>query len=148
MRKLSIAGMLICAVLLLFYLFCVHYTDQYQIAIVRNLRTGELYCDTQAGIHFTAPWVQAARIDTRPARVCITSASRAFNCKLVQFEPAYYREFVAVEGFRYYWWANRISFNWGYSDEYRGMKDILRGYAYSLKRYSFVTVLRDYEGPS
>jgi len=64
--------------------------------------------------------------------------------KLVQFEPKYFKEFVAVQGFHYYWLSNRISFNLGYSDEYRGMKDLLRGYAYGVKKYQFVSVLRDY----
>jgi hypothetical protein len=77
-------------------------------------------------------------------RVCITSASRGFNCKLVQFVPSDYREFVAVQGFSYYWWANRISFNSGYSEEYRGMRDLMRGYTYSVKQYPFIKILEDY----
>lgn len=141
-RKLVI-GLTLFAAIFLFYLFCVHFIDQYHIAIVRNVLTGDLYCDTKGGLHFTAPWVQAARIDLRPARVCITTSGRAFNCKLVAFEPTAYREFVAVEGFHYYWWSNRISFNMGYDEEYRGMRDILRGHAYGLTRYNFVKILRD-----
>lgn len=30
-------------------------------------------------------------------------------------------------------------------EEYRGMKDLLRGYAYSVRNHSFVKVLRDYD---
>jgi hypothetical protein len=84
-------------------------------------------------------------VDTRPVRVCITSTSRSFDCRLVQFQPSEYREFVATQGFYYYWWSNRISFNAGYDEEYRGMKDVLRGYAYSAKPYSFVKTLRTYD---
>ena len=49
---------------------------------------------------------------------------------LVSFDPNGWREFVNNEGFYYYWWSNRISFNMGYDDEYRGMKDLIRGYSF------------------
>jgi hypothetical protein len=125
------------------YLAFVHYTEPYQAAIVWDRVSGELRLDDQAGFDVTAPWVAVSRIDTRPVRVCITSAGRGFNCKLVRFDPAAYKEFVAVQGFHYYWFANRFSFNSGYDDEYRGMKDLLRGYAFGVKKYPFVTVLKD-----
>lgn len=147
MKKLFFVGGIFLVAFSLFYLPFVHFVDQYQVAITRNLFTGELQCDTKGGFHFTAPWVQATRIDTRPIRVCITSASRAYNCKLAQFEPAYHEEFIRVQGFQYYWWANRVSFNFGYNEEYRGMKDILRGYAYGASRYQFIKITQDYSGP-
>jgi hypothetical protein len=75
----------------------------------------------------------------------VPSAGRGWSAKLVQFEPKAYQEFVATEGFRYYWWANRFSVNFGYRDEYRGIKDIFRGYAYSDKKYPFLTVLEEYK---
>jgi hypothetical protein len=143
--KLSLFATAIFGLLALCYLFCFHYTEAYQIGIRWNWLTGELQSDTHSGLHFTPPWVQVARIDTRPVRVCITSASRGFSCKLVQFNPDEYKAFVAVQGFHYYWWANRFSFNSGYGEEYRGMKDIMRGYAYSSKQYPFITVLREYK---
>ena len=147
MTKLA-SGLVVGLVLFLgFYVFCVHYTDQYHVAIVRNSWTGELHLDTHGGFHPTAPWVRVARIDTRPIRVCVTSAGRGVNCKLVEFVPAEYQKFVKVQGFGYYWWANRISFNFGYSDEYRGMKDLLRGYAFSAERYPFVKILDGYQEP-
>ena len=143
MKKIIIvAG--ICFLVGLFYLAFVNYTEAYEVGIARNFVTGELVPQDHGGFHISTPWVQVARIDTRPIRVCITSDTRAFNCKLVQFEPSAYKEFVAVQGFQYYWLANRISFNFGYTEEYRGMKDILRGYAFGVKKYPFITILRDY----
>ncbi len=62
-----------------------------------------------------------------------------------RFNPDEYKAFVAVQGFHYYWWANRFSFNSGYDEEYRGMKDLMRGYAYSSKPYPFIVVIRDYK---
>ncbi len=143
MKKLVVATG-ICFVLGLFYLAFVNYTEAYEVGITRNIVTGEVTLQDRGGFHFTTLWVQVSRTDIRPVRVCITSATRAFNCKLVQFEHSAYKEFVAVQGFQYYWLANRISFNFGYAEEYRGMKDLLRGYAYGVKKYPFVTVLRDY----
>ena len=127
-------------ILLIFYLIFTNYTEQYQVGLTLNVLTQEVGMQNASGFHGTAPWVLVSVVDTRPHRVCITSASRAFNCRLAQFDPVQYKEFVAVEGFRYYWWANRISFNFGYAEEYRGFKDILRGYAFNAKKYSFVRI--------
>lgn len=143
MKKLIVLAV-VCSVLGLFYLAFVNYLEAYQAGIARNIVTGEVILQDHGGFHLTAPWVQVARVDTRPVRVCITSTARAYNCKLVQFLPNAYKEFVVTQGFRYYWWTNRISFNFGYTEEYRGTKDILRGYAYGVKQYPFIKVLNDY----
>ncbi|TAK96230.1 hypothetical protein EPO05_02370 [Patescibacteria group bacterium] len=145
MRKAVGTTSVLLAVLVIFYITCVHYTDIHQVALVRNRATGELTLDSVPGFNLTPPWVAVARIDIRPTRVCITTTGRSFNCKLVQFVPQAYREFVATEGFRYYWLSNRISFNFGYGEEYRGMKDVLRGYAFGVERYPFVKVVNEYE---
>ncbi|MBI4118251.1 MAG: hypothetical protein HY455_01785 [Parcubacteria group bacterium] len=127
-----------------FYLAFLNHLDPHQVGITWNVVDGTVAMQERSGWHITPPWVFVSRIDTRPTRVCITSSGVAvFNCKLVRFEPKAFREFVAVEGWRYWWLANRISFNLGYREEYRGMKDILRGYAFSSKQYPFIVVLRD-----
>ncbi len=140
----AIASALILTMGVLFYLLCVHHVEPYWIVIEWNRRTGEMRLDTEAIWYITPPWVMAIQIDIRPQRVCVTSAGRGvFNCKLVKFEPTAYKEFVAVEGLRYYWFANRISFNLGYEEEYRGFRDIMRGYAFSAKKYKFITILKE-----
>lgn len=126
------------------YLLFFNYLEPYEVGIARNAFTGEIVLQ-KGGMHLTAPWVRVATIDTRPQRVCVTTTGRGFNCLLVAFDPVAYKEFVAVEGFRYYWWANRFSFNSGYHEEYRGMRDLLRGYAYSVKKYPFITIIRSYD---
>lgn len=146
MKARVIVGALL-GVVVAFYLGFVNYTDQYHVGIAWNLFSGGLTLQKKAGFHLSSPWVLVSRVDTRPTRVCITSTSRAYNCKLVQFEPEAYREFVATQGFRYYWWANRLSFNFGYDEEYRGMRDILRGYAFGVEQYPFLKVLDGYAGP-
>ena len=78
-------------------------------------------------------------------RVSVDSAGHGYNAKLVQFNPDGWQEFIQTEGFYYYWWANRFSFNFGYDEEHRGLKDVLRGYAYSPKQYSFLKVLDEYQ---
>ncbi|MEK6833084.1 MAG: hypothetical protein AABY32_03475, partial [Nanoarchaeota archaeon] len=97
------------------------------------------------GWNLTAPWVYIPEIDTRPIRVEVSSAGHGFSAKLVQFNKEYWKEFVITEGVYYYWWANRISFNPGYDEEHRGIKDILRGYAYSSKKYPFINILAEYK---
>lgn len=140
MKRLATA---LASLVLLFYLLFLHYADQTQVGIVRNWVTGEIRLDTP-GWNLTPLWATVAKVDTRPMRVCITSAGRGFNCRLVQFQPQQFRSFVETEGFYYYWWANRISINFGYDEEYRGMRDLFRGYGYSVRSYPFVQVLREY----
>lgn len=128
-------------VCLFVYVFLINHVAYHEAGIAWNRLTGSL--DLQrGGFHVTLPWVAVSNVDLRPQRVCITSnaSPRAVSCKLVRFEPIHYREFVATEGHRYYWWANRISVNFGYDEEYRGMKDIFRGYAYASDSYAFLHV--------
>lgn len=142
-RFRAVIGGMFLSVTFLVYLAFFHYSEPTQVGVVRNWITGEVRLDTP-GWNITPLWVSVAKIDKRPMRVCVTTAGRGFNCKLVQFEASAYKEFVVVEGFYYYWWANRISVNFGYKEEYRGVSDLLRGYAYSVKKYPFVRTVRDY----
>ncbi len=130
------------AVLFLFYIGFYHYTDNYEFGITYNLFSGEIKSDKHTGHHFTWPWVMETKIDTRPQRVCIVSASRNINCRLVQFDTAYYKDLVNREGFRYYWWYNRISFNLN-QETYRGTRNLLLGYAYGSNKCSCVKILQE-----
>jgi hypothetical protein len=125
---------------ILFYSLCVNYVEQAHVGIAWNFATGNLALQSP-GFYVTSPFTTVSRIDTRPARVCISTAGRGYNCKLAQFDPNFYAEFVATEGHYFYWWANRVSFNLGYKDEYRGMKDLIRGYAFGITPYSFIKIL-------
>jgi hypothetical protein len=138
-------GVLAILPFLLFYLLFVNYTEPTEVGIARNWFNGDMYLQDKGGWHLSPPWVWVACIDTRPMRVAVTSASRGYNAKLVQFDPRYWKEFVQVEGWHYYWWYNRLSFNWGYDEEYRGVRDLMRGYAYSAKRYPFIKILNEYQ---
>lgn len=131
--------------LFLIYLGFLNFTEPTEIGIARNIFTGEMWSQEGGGWHITSPWILVSVIDTRPMRVAITSAGHGYNAKLVQFNPKEWREFLKTEGFRYWWWANRISFNFGHEETYRGMKDILRGYAFGTKQYPFFTILERYE---
>jgi hypothetical protein len=129
------------SLIFLFWTFCFHWTESYEIALTRNVFTKNLEIDSIGGFNLSSPWIQVVKIDTRPTRICITSSTRNFNCKLVQFDKEYYKEFIQTEGFRYYWWDNRISFNLGYDDEYRGMKDLLRGYTFDRQNRNFIRII-------
>lgn len=128
--------------LFVLYLALYHYTDQYEFGITYNLVTGEVKPDSHTGHHLTAPWVLATKIDTRPQQVCITSASRNLNCRLVQFDPTKWKELIQLEGFHYYWWYNRLSFNIG-QKTYRGVPNLLLGHSYGQNRCSCVRILQE-----
>lgn len=137
-RRYSIGLTLV--VLCSFYLGCFNRIEAHEVGIAWDRVHGTLWLQP-SGMFFTPPWVLISTIDTRPQRVCVLSASRAFDCRLVQFVPSEYRAFIAIEGWRYYWWSNRLSFNSGHAEEYRGMKDVLRGYAFSPEPYPFIRIL-------
>jgi hypothetical protein len=128
--------------------FCsVNYLENTEVGLTWNPLTGEKDIQQRAGWHITPPWVLETTIGTNPVRLCLTSSAHAaVNCRLVQFVPGEYRSLLEVEGFGWYWWSNRLSFNSGYSEEYRGVRDVLRGYAFSSQQYPFIHVLREYEG--
>ncbi len=134
---------IVLSLVLTFWLFCFHWTDSHEIGITRNFFSGNLKLDSVPGFNFTAPWIQVARIDIRPTRICVTSSTNNFNCRLVEFNKEFYKEFIEAEGFRYFWWSNRISFNLGHDDEYRGMKDLLRGYTFDRTNRNFITVVQE-----
>lgn len=139
----------ICTILVLtitmFYFFFMNYTEPTDLGIARDRFTGETWAQDKGGWHITPFWVSVSTIDTRPVRVEVNSAGHGYSAKLVQFDKKYWREFINVEGFYYHWWANRISFNYGYDEEYRGMRDLLRGYAYGSVKYPFLKLITEYQ---
>jgi hypothetical protein len=140
-KKVKIIFVIIGVVFLL-YLSCYHYTDSYEFGMTQNFFTGEVKPDGHAGRHITYPWVLATKIDTRPHRVSIASATRNLNCRLVQFDPSKYQELIRIEGFHYYWWYNRFSFNSG-QETYRGVDNLLLGHSYGNNRGSFVKIIQE-----
>lgn len=129
------------SVFFLFYLPFYHWTDSYEFGITYNLFTGEVKPDKHTGHHLTAPWVIETKIDTRPQRICIASATRNMNCRLVQFDTSQWKELIRIEGFHYYWWYNRFSFNSG-QETYRGLSNLLLGHSYGNTRGSFVKIIQ------
>lgn len=133
----------ICLFWFVAYLACFNWIEPTQIGLAKNVFTKRVWV-IEGGMHFGAPWVLVSRVDTKPIRVSVPSAGKGTNSKLVQFDPKYWNEFINTEGWHYYWWANRLSFNFGYKDEHRGFKDIMRGYAYNAKRYPFINMLGEF----
>lgn len=142
-KRVIFAATSLLFILGLFYILFLHHSEPTQASISLNYLNGELKLVPKAGWNISAPWVLVVKIDTRPMRVCVTSSGRGIDCKLIQFDSKAYQEFIEVEGFRYYWWANRLSFNFGYKEEYRGLRDILRGHAFGTKKYSFITKISE-----
>lgn len=126
----------------LFWLFFIHINNVHHVSVSRNYITGEIALDSTKGIKISAPWVQVIKFDTRPFKVCIDCSCANINCRLIAFNPKGWKEFVSREGIQYYWFRNRLSFNLGQKQEYRGIKHVLRGYAYDGE-YSFIKKLND-----
>lgn len=138
-KRLGIAAAIVIATWSLFF----HWTGTHQVAITRNVFTGELVLDNVPGIDVSWPWVQVSRIDIRPHRLCIDCDCRALNCRLVEFDESGWLDFVNREGFKYYWWSNRFSYNSGAKQEYRGMAFILRGYMSDGQPHPFLKITKE-----
>lgn len=122
-----------------FYVFCLNYLESGEAGLTWNPLSGEISAQTTPGWQLSSPLVFVSRVDLRPQRLCMTSAAHAaVNCKLVEFDMEHRKEFIATEGWGWYWWANRVSFNFGHAETYRGFRDILRGYAFSSTPYPFI----------
>jgi hypothetical protein len=121
-----------------FYFFCFHYINVHEVGIRRNIFSGKMDIDKSAGMYLSPPWVQVSKIDTRPNRICIECGCRNLTCVLVSFNPDGWKDFVEKEGFSYYWWSNRFSYNSSHKNEYRGVIDILRGYSFDNTNYEFI----------
>jgi len=131
----------IALIITLFYVFFLNYIDYTEIGLEKNMMTGYVSVQNEAGWHLTPPWVFVVSIDLRPTRVSVQSSGHGVSSRLVQFNPKHWEEFIKTEGWEYYWWSNRLSFNIGHKEEHRGMRDVLRGYAYSSTKYPFITVI-------
>ncbi len=130
--------------LIIFYVGFVNHIEPNQIGLARNHASGETWVQT-ASWHLTPPWVWVSRVESNPIRVGVPTAGRGFSAKLVRFLPEKADDFLNREGWRYYWWDNRISFNFGHADEYRGFRNIILGYAYAKDPHSFLEVIEEYE---
>ncbi len=113
-----------------------------EVGLALDTTTGQII-KLEPGWHISAPWVLVAHVDAGPLKVCITSTSRSTSCRLVQFVPEAYQDFVTIQGFQHYWWANRFSINLGYSEEYRGFRDVMRGYAFADQHFTFMRILEE-----
>ena len=114
------------------------YVDNYEFAYQFNGLTGELkpLVNTDGtpkqGYVYAWPIVTAVHtIDIRPMQVCINANSRVLNCKLVQFDPAGWKTFVA--------WHGRGDYS------QMNLEDILKSYAYdpSNKTYPFLKITKE-----
>lgn len=113
--------------------------DINHISIERNYISGEVKINEDPGIRITAPWIQVVKIDIRPFKICVTSSSKVLNCGVYSFNKDGIHDFIKREGISYYWFRNRLSFNYGHREEYRGFVDIIKGYAFDLgKKYAFI----------
>lgn len=124
--------------------FVTYVPPESHVGIAWDYYSGETRL-VRGGFNIIGAATFVAKVDRRPQRVCVTSTSRSYQCKLVQFVSEEYEKFLVTEGFYYYWWANRISFNGSYDEEYRGIRDLLRGYAFGTKQYPFVKIITVYE---
>ncbi len=115
--------------LFLYYLLCLNHVSINEVGLAYDSRDGTVIVQ-HPGWHRTHPLVRATYINTQPFQVDLNMGMqrevRVLNVKLVRFVPEHAKEFVAIEGFRYYQNGNPYMF---------------APYAFSGKTYPFLEVL-------
>ena len=134
-----IKSLCVIGILLIVYLSSFNFLNMTEVSLNHNIIDGTVSCDTTRGMKLTAPWILVSVVDTRPVRVCIECSCRNLTCKLVSFNPKEYKLFVQKEGWSYFWFRNRLSFNSGNKQEYRGFENVVRGYSFDNVEYKFLT---------
>lgn len=122
---------------LIFRITFVTFIDNYEMGYAYNAITGELKALDKQGYCWSVPGIiRIHTIDLRPTQVCINANSRVLNCKLVQFDPAGWKTFVA--------WHGRADYD-NQSGASGNLNQILMSYAYdgSGKTYPFLKILRE-----
>lgn len=106
-----------------------------QIGISFNPFSGSI--DTlSSGRHFMSPFTLVSRIPTNPVKVCINGKNYSTNCKLLSFRKSEWRELIRLEGWRYYWWDNRLTIST--IGQNRGFSNLL--FTHYYLKSSFVNV--------
>ncbi|MFY9493363.1 MAG: hypothetical protein WAP55_02725 [Minisyncoccia bacterium] len=128
-NKLGIAGGLVVAVLLLFYLTFLNHVGVNNIGIVYDSVDGSVTIQKMPGWYVTPPTVLVAQVSTLPIRVTIPSNARVIVTKLVRFRPDGAIDFVNIQGFDY---------SMG-----QQLENILLGYAFSGGEYPFMEIMQE-----
>lgn len=116
--------------LFFFWIFCLNKIGVYEIGIVKNSRTGQMWLQDVSGWYLTSPFVRVATISLLPMKVELPSDAKIINEKLVRFNKEGWEQFIRMQGFYYY----------GSS-----LNNILLGFAFSGMEWSFLEILQEFE---
>lgn len=130
----GIGGIILLALIVALFIrmLFINFVDNHEFGYRFNALTGEVTELNQKGYVWSAPFiVKIHTIDTRPFQVTVSANNRVLNAKLVQFNPAGYRLFIA--------WHGRDDY------DQMSLNPILTSYAFdpSQKDYPFLTVLKE-----
>ncbi len=119
----------------IFYIGWVSYIDNYEFGYTFDRETGKIDSIDRKGYVITPLLTKVYTIDTRPIQLSISTNVKVLNAKLVKFNTAGYKEFIAWHGVGNYSVNNSIT----------DFKDILIGYAFdpSDTKYPFLTILKE-----
>jgi hypothetical protein len=115
-----------------YYLFCLNYVGPDKIGVTYNMKTGVTEVQKDKGFIVTPFYIRATTFPLNPIEVSIMSKAKVINSKLVRFRPEGIEEFTKLHGFEY-----------GLEHHF---KDILLGYAYSGREWTFLEVIDESGG--
>lgn len=127
-RTFCISAGVSVALAFFYFIFFLNHVSPNEFGVAYNSNTGEIF-EQDVGWHRTSPFVLVHYIPTTvincslgQGRVGGSSSSKVNVNRFVKFNRAKTKEFVATQGFQY----------WGFPN-------VLYGYVYSGKHFSFIT---------
>lgn len=137
---------------ILFKLLFVDFIDQHELGYKFDTRTGQISVLKEKGYIVSPPvLVKISTIDLRPFQVCINANSRVLNCKLIQFDPEGFDDFINWHG-RSDYSPFSSGVGPGGLNTNSDMYQIMMAYAYESygkrknKNYKFLKVIKEIGG--
>lgn len=125
---IAIIGGIVAFSIIMFWLLFLNHVGATDVGIAYNSINGHISTQ-EPGWHVTGITVRTTQLSLLPMRVTIPSGATIINQKMVRFKKEGVRDFINLQGF---------SMGLGNQQE-----NIMLGYAFSGKRYSFLEILEE-----
>jgi len=112
-----------------FWAACLNHVQVNEIGVAYDSMDGKVMLQSEPGWYMTTPLVKEVSLTTAPMTVHIPSEAKVINTKIVRLRGEGIKDFIRLQGF---------SYNLGSQ-----LENIMLGYAFSGKQYSFMEVIQE-----
>lgn len=132
--KYTIAAIIVSVLLIgvtLFFFLCLNHVSPNEFGVTYNQLGGEVKIQPHPGWYYTSPFVRATTLPSVPFRIELYTDAKIVNVRVVRFIPEKIKDFIALQGFQYY-------YNGGRSGD---LNNIVAGYVFGGKTNSFIQIV-------